>query len=183
MKKTDKEIIELRDKHMTYSGADYVYWKSRSFEHFNEPWEFFQKLEAMQPEIMKELREYVERILHIESLGLTPNTSTVVWNWTRFEGLTEANEYLPLLAKVGDIFHKSGELFAIVVGRNKIAMVENGRVVGTTEEEFPEGRYHHFINLGFKSLNVGQPKHNGLCYATTEQMLAFFKKSNIPVNL
>ncbi len=177
MKKlSDKEIMELVEKHMSYGSSGYVSWKGNQFEHFTEPWEFFAKVE--------EMRSYVERCLRLESNGIPINSNTVVWSWDKFQGLTKDDEYYDLLSVVGDIWHKGKDHFVFTVKNRdyNTVVIENGKITIKGDNDFSErGQYHYYKDLGYKYLNIGQGKNMGLCYANTKQYKAFFNKNNIPV--
>ena len=177
MKKlSDKEVMEMVEKHMSYCRNGYVSWKGNQFEHFTEPWEFFTKVD--------EMRSYVERCLQLESNGIKINSSTVVWSWDKFKDLKKDDEYFDLLSVVGDIWHKGKDHFVFTVKNRdyNTVVIENGKITIKGDNDFSErGQYHYYKDLGYKYLNIGQGKNMGLCYANTKQYKAFFNKNNIPV--
>jgi len=179
MKKlSDKEIMELVEKHMAYGNGGYVSWKGNQFEHFTEAWEQFQDVDKM--------RSYVERCLQLESNGITINSNTVVWSWEKFKGLTKDDEYLDLLSIVGDIWHMGTDHFVLTVKSRdyNTVVIEKGEVVIRGNNDYSEeGQYRYYKNLGYKYLNIGQGKNMGLCYANTKQYKAFFNKNNIPATV
>ena len=183
----DQDYIELRDKHMTYSscgagGGGYMKWKGITFEHFDEPWEFFQPLNQTECDVMNELRTTIDRIIHLESIDVEPNTATVVWRWGWYKDLTKECKYINLIKQIGDIYHSKGKVFAVRVSEvdRNVVYIKDGKVTGSDFVEHDSGIYHYFKDLGMKALNVGQPFHNGLMYANTKQLLAFFHKNNFP---
>ena len=185
----DQDYIELRDKHMTYSaqgagGGGYMQWKGITFEHYNEPWEFFQELVNTEDDVMVQIREDIDRILHLEAIGVVPSSATLAWRWSWYKDLTKDCKYLQIIQQMGDIYHLKGKTFAVRVSEidRNVVYIEDGKITGSDFVEYGEGLYHYFTKeLGMKLLNVGQSKNNGLIYANTKQLLAFFDKNNFPI--
>jgi len=179
MKKlSDKEVMELVGKHMSYCNSGYVSWKGKQFEHFTEPWEYFEDVEQM--------RSYVERCLHLESNGVSISSNTVVWSWAKYEGLKKDDKYFDLLSIVGDIWRKGKNHFVFTVKDRdyNTVVIENGKIATKMDSDFSDrGQYHHYKDLGYSYLNIGQGKNMGLCYANAKQFKAFFAKNNIPTEV
>ncbi|CAG0983957.1 hypothetical protein METP3_02245 [Methanosarcinales archaeon] len=65
-------------ENMTIDHVGYVYWKGVVIEHYERPW-------AYSKDAKENAQELKRRCEILESKGISPNITTVIWNWVEGE--------------------------------------------------------------------------------------------------
>ena len=65
-------------EHLTTDHEGYVRWKGKVVEHFNSPWRWTE-------DARKQAEEVASRCRQLESIGVPPSTTTVVWLWENYQ--------------------------------------------------------------------------------------------------
>ena len=66
-------------ENLTINHDGYVLWHGQEVEHYTLNW-------AYSDEARQDAQELAERCLHLESLGIQPTTTTVIWHWEKYAG-------------------------------------------------------------------------------------------------
>ena len=174
-------------EHMTAEHSGYVYWRGKEVEHYTHPWS-------------TEAKEAAERLAarcrHLEKLGVEPTTSTAVWRWNWYQGLTALPARMPValalydatehadgrtLVHLGIQFDHEEPLTFISAVREKVGGGFAWRLLDPRDAS-PQDRllcnYHKAQALGFQSVArmLGAPEHQGLTSAPIENVLAWIEK-------
>jgi ABC-type glycerol-3-phosphate transport system substrate-binding protein len=64
-------------ENMRRDQVGYVYWKGKQVEHYDSPW-------AYTADGKKSAEELAARCRHLESIGVTVNPTTTVWQWEKY---------------------------------------------------------------------------------------------------
>lgn len=68
-------------EHLTIDHIGYVLWKGQIVEHYTPGW-------AYTAEAKDAATTLADRCKHLESIDIPCTTTTAVWNWEKFEGVT-----------------------------------------------------------------------------------------------
>lgn len=172
--------MSLHDiEHLTADGTGYVYWKGREVEHYNHPFN-----EANAPK----LRKLAERCQYVESLGLTPNSSLVVWRWDWVKCLAPNHPYLGLIAhgfyeivRKGNAIlfsfrYRDGEVEAVMTAGSKVAF-------HPADDWGYNESYQRRRREGWTTFDLGQDEHLGQIYAPFHNLMLLFEEYQVPTNL
>ena len=96
-------------EHMTADTAEaggglWINWKGHNVEHYDQPW-------AWSKEGKEEALEVAERCKHLESIGIPTNTTTVIWDWEKYEkrstglAIIAMEAHVACLRQAWDIIH------------------------------------------------------------------------------
>lgn len=71
-------------EHLTIDHEGYVLWKGKHVEHFNihDGW-------CWTKEARLQAEEVARRCRHLESIGVEPSSTTVVWLWEKYADITQ----------------------------------------------------------------------------------------------
>ena len=172
---------------LTKDGQGYILWKGHEVEHYS-----FRSEENERPAAEK----LAGRCRHLEALGVPVNISTAVWSWSWFEGFTpESFAALPQVVREiitehhGVLYERGGEFCWL--GKlqelpkeypftyNRSLCVYGNPIASVITSDDLGGFYHPLKRLGWDIAQMGQGKDLGCCYATTEQVLAWFKAKGV----
>lgn len=178
-------MVAMKHPHLT-SRAERIFWKGVEVEHVNcDSQESF------------DWAELIERCQHIESLGLVPRAGTVVWHWEWFESMPYDSVYREFLGHTPGFWeHGCTEEMAakksaancgpcaVVEPDGSIAVSYRGQVVTwdavqalplKLDQDLVEHRgiYHALQAVQYNAAQMGQPIHNGPCYATYDMVEAW----------
>jgi hypothetical protein len=145
-------------------------------------------------------RELVKRCEHLEALGIPVSAGSAVWNWEWFAGLTpETFAALPplvheLILQHRDLYEDANGRFCwlqskqpdpadfpyTVIGEfgvfdcNAQPPAQQRSLMAVVSDNL--GNFYHPLRAaGWNIAQMGQEKDNGCCYATTEQLLNWFR--------
>ncbi len=171
-------------EHMTADHAGYIYWKELNIEHYDYPYESSN---------VEKLQDLSKRCLHIEQLGVTPNTNTVVWFWPWMEKLTIDHQWLDFFKHDPGLW-EGNECLVVVMKKKRVAFFHDGKVdyfegidgfLDSWGDEYDseEIDYHKFASAGFGIPKAGQDDHQGLVYAPLDGVISLLEKHRVPSNL
>jgi hypothetical protein len=168
------------DSRLTKDGQGYVHWKGTAVEHYSHG--------AVEEEL-NDARSLIARCEHLEWLGIPVNTDTAVWSWSWFKDLNPAvlNALPPfvrhLLLHRRDLYEKDGEFCwkETIATRDEaigefIAFRKGQTYRFSLMSDELGGFYHPLVAAGWQLAQMGQRKDLGCGYATTEQVLDWFRK-------
>lgn len=174
--------------------AEHVYWRDVEIEHVNcdrhEDYDW---------------DHLIQRCLHLESLGIEPRSSTVIWHWDWFDTMPFDALYRDLLLHTPGFWEHgcTPERAKRMAQANcrppkaeepdgSIAVSHHGKVVvwdgikclplrydETLEEE--QGFYHAMRALRFHPAQMGQPIVNGPCYATYDMVANWLDQHEVNI--
>ncbi len=173
--------------HLTQDGEGYVYWKGAHVEHYSF------RHEDHEREIT-EAHELARRCEFLEALGVPVTCGTAVWSFGWYAGLTpDILANLPPLVRAlllnprGDLYEDANGRFCWIAESGprdpadewkrtaRVCVYDHGEQSSFHLDSDDIGGYYHPIHaIGWKSARMGQAEHQGCCYATTEQVLAWF---------
>lgn len=173
-------------EHLTSDQEGFIYWKGNNVEHYDSP----------ESESSKEpLQEIARRCLHVESLGLEPNSRGVVWHWNWMEELTPDNVWLHTFSRFPHCWTSdAGLVLAYTDGSLDFYSEDGGHAAfktfpmfleafGVTDCEDTHAAYHMMKKAGFSIADGGQEKNQGFCFASLSGVIALFEKYGVkPLN-
>lgn len=166
-------------EHFTADEAGYIYWKGAVVEHYDN---------YCDPKWKAVLEDLALRCRHVESLGIKPRTSNVIWRWETYKDLRRDNPYFDLIVRGFYLVMINGDktLFIVSLDDGEIAVALLGNETMTIEfysEEWEPELYQHYHNQGWQIPDVGQTPHTGVYFGKCDRLTAFFKQRNVPVDL
>lgn len=159
-------------------GGAWVLWKGEHVDHFGgggqTPSEIMANCGA----------DLTKRCEHIESLGMTPRSSNVIWRYSWFEDCPVDSPYLPFLRLMPEVSEReipSNFEFAFEM-RDFVVLYHQGSTTfleAAREEDY--GWYHILRRIGYVTAKWGQQEHNGCCYATYEGIVEWINRHRVDV--
>lgn len=158
-------------------GGAWILWKGEHVEHFGGGGQ-------TPSEVMARCgSDLVKRCEHIESLGMTPRSSNVIWRYSWFEDCPVDSPYLPLLRLMPEVSEREIPGFEAAFEMNRFVVgYKEGQAYFLDVNPDQFGSYYHVLrSWGYETAKWGQPKHNGCCYATYEGIVDWMKRHQINV--
>lgn len=173
---------------LTKDGEGYVYWRGVHVEHYSFGWS-----EDGQARKAESAAHLAACCRHIEALGIPVTCGSAVWYWSWFADLTpEILSNLPPLVRLLIVAHR--DLYQDAAGRfcwlaereripgdeyrttARVCVCDDGEQSSFMLESDELGNFYHPLTaLGWQIAQMGQGKDSGCCYATTAQVLAWFR--------
>jgi hypothetical protein len=183
--------------HLTYRSNGYVYWRGVCVEHVNN-YDVFKQCEA----------ELIRRCEHLDNIGVTARTGTVVWFWPWFEemplfspwvelmdycpalyehGMTEARhrEATEACCAPGPVTTPNGDVILIFHKKESgqpVVIRWHGKEAIILTELKPDdlgGFYHPLKACDYHTARCGQPIHNGPCYADFNGVVDWMEQHHV----
>lgn len=166
-------------ENITADETGYIYWKDSVVEHYDN---------HLDPKWKDALEELAQRCRYIESLGIQPRTRNVIWRWETHKDLTRDNEYFDLIANGFYTVMVKDDMTLFIVslddGNIAVAMISDKTMsIDFYSEEWEPELFRYYHNQGWQVPDVGQAPYNGVYFGKCDQMTAFFKQRNVPVDL
>lgn len=177
-------------EHLTRDWDGYIYWKGQHVEHFS-----FSGDDRFEKE-MAACLELKARCEHLESIGVRVACNTVIWRYSWFEGATADSPYLwwmkgrnvagcytdeqGRMAWLCDIADEPKEY---PFTHTATMAIWDGSKLSHAEIVSDDlgGFYHPLVAAGWNIAQMGQRDNLGCVYATREQVEAFLRSKNFPL--
>ena len=192
--KEDGPVVASGD--FTMDGEGYVYWRGQHIEHFNSLSQLNDEWKA----------EATGKINHLLKLGVPVNVGTFIWTDDWFKDMTPDNPYLPLLRLLPNFYQHGATAewnrrrkeahcpaapevtpdgSIVVHAKRRFFRFRKGEAI--TEIKVEKREWDCWSNalekVNYHNPDMGQPIHNGCCFAASAQLTDWLDRFVGPENV
>jgi hypothetical protein len=171
---------------LTVDHEGYIYWKGNQVEHYDYPYA---------DDSRQDLEDLAIRCAHIESLGLTPTTTLVIWHWNRYKDLTNEHPWLAFLKKSPGIWTDDSTLLLVLSDRGVTHFIDQKAFHFDDIDTFTESKciesnqtdldsfFSKMTRAGFKSPQIGQTEFQSFYDVPLDNVINLLNQHGVPRTL